>query len=292
MLSQQLVQSLASGITVGAIYALVGLGFSIIYNASHIMNFAQGEFLMLGGMICFSLTTAGVPLPVAILIGVVLTGMAGVALKILVTGRTRQASVVTMVLTTIGASIFMRGVAQLIWGKDYVLPPSFGSDEPVRLGNAAIHPQSLWVVGVTIVLLFLLRTFFLKTLYGKAIRAVAENRLAAHLVGIEIDIVLIVSFGLSGALGALAGILIAPISLTYYNVGVILGLKGFAAAILGGLSSHVGIAIGGLCLGIFEQMFGGFVSSAYKDAAAFIILLLVLFLRPTGLLGGRDAGRV
>lgn len=292
MLSQQILQSLASGLTVGAIYALVGLGFSIIYNASHVMNFAQGEFLMLGGLIGFSLTSAGVPLPVAVVIGVVLTGLAGIGLKWLVTGGTKSPSVTSMVLITVGAAIFIRGVAQVIWGKEYFLPPTFGSDEPIKLGMATIHPQSLWVIGVTIVLLIALRTFFVKTLFGKAIRATAENKLAAALVGIDTDRVLMASFALSGCLGALAGILIAPISLTYYSVGVILGLKGFAAAILGGLSSNVGIALGGLLLGLFEQLFGGFISSTYKDTAAFVIILLILFFRPNGLMGGRSAGRV
>lgn len=285
-------QYLFSGLTVGAIYAIVGLGFSIIYNASHVINFAQGEFLMLGGMITVSLIGYGLPLPLAIALAVAATAFVGVALKLFTIGRVKNASVVSLIIITIGASIFLRGLAQVVWDKNYHRLPAFSGEEPIQIGGAALNPQSLWVIGSGTVLVLALRWFFGSTLYGKAMLATAANNLAARLVGIDTTTILTISFGLSAALGALAGILIAPISLTYYNAGVMLGLKGFAAAILGGLGSSYGVIVGGVLLGIIEQMCAGLISSSYKDAVAFVIILLVLFIRPSGLFGQRAVDRV
>ena len=163
---------------------------------------------------------------------------------------------------------------------------------PIAVGGATILPQSLWVLGVTLAIVLALSWFFGRTLLGKAMLATSHNRLAAQLVGINVRLVLLLSFGLSAALGAIAGILIAPITTTSYDVGVMLGLKGFAAAILGGLGSGIGAVVGGLVLGIAETMSAGYLSSAYKDAIAFVIILAVLFFMPSGLFGKRGGERV
>jgi len=291
-MGQQWVQFLAGGLTVGAIYALVALGFSIIFNASRVINFAQGEFVMIGGMSAVSLVATGLPMPAAIAGAVVIAGAVGLLLEKFAVERARKADVVTLIIITIGASILLRGVAQLVWDKRiHALPPLSG-DRPIEVFGATIVPQSLWVLGVTIAIVGALSWFFGRTRLGKAMLATSYNRLAAQLVGIDVRKVLFASFGLAAALGAVAGVLIAPITFTSYDVGVMLGLKGFAAAILGGLGSFPGAIVGGLVLGLLESLGAGYVSSAYKDVIAFVVILVVLFFRPGGILGALKSERV
>ncbi len=291
-MSGELAQFLLSGLTVGSIYALVALGFAIIYNASHVINFAQGEFVMIGGMATVSLLGAGLPLAPAALAAVALAALIGLALARFAVQPARGASVVTLIIITIGAAILLRGLASIVWDKRIHALPAFSGDAPLALAGATLAPQSLWVIGVTALIVCALWVFFNRTLTGKAMLAVSHNRLAAQLMGISVRRVLLVSFALSAALGALAGILIAPITFTSWDVGVMLGLKGFAAAILGGMGSGPGAVVGGLVLGLLESLGAGYVSSAYKDAIAFIVMLAVLMLMPGGLLGGRAAERV
>jgi len=290
--SGELAQFLLSGLTVGSIYALVALGFAIIYNASHVINFAQGEFVMIGGMATVSLLGAGLPLALAAALAVALAALIGLALARFAVQPARGASVVTLIIITIGAAILLRGLAALVWDKRIHALPAFSGDAPIAVAGATLAPQSLWVIGVTALIVCALWAFFNRTLNGKAILAVSHNRLAAQLMGISVRRVLLVSFALSAALGALAGILVAPITFTSWDVGVMLGLKGFAAAILGGMGSGPGAVLGGLVLGLLESLGAGYLSSAYKDAIAFIVMLAVLMLMPGGLLGARAAERV
>ena len=295
-MSSPLLQFLLSGITAGAIYALVALGFALIYNASHVINFAQGEFVMIGGMASVAFVDAGLPLPLGALLAIGLAALVGFLLEKLAVEPARGASVVTLIIITIGASIFLRGLASLVWDKKIHALPAFSGEAPIVIGGAAggatLLPQTLWVLGATVVTVALLWGFFNRTLTGKAILAVSHNRLAAQLMGISVRRVLLVSFGLSAALGALAGILIAPISFTSWDIGVMLGLKGFAAAILGGLGSGPGAIAGGLALGLIEALGAGYLSSAYKDVFAFVIILAALVFLPNGLFGRRAAERV
>lgn len=288
----EFLQFLLSGLTVGATYALVGLGFWVIHSACGVINFAQGEFVMLGGMATVAFLKLGVPLPLAIVLAVAVTVVAGLLLERLAVEPARGGSVVTLVIITIGASIFLRGVVQVVLDKQFHAIPAFSGEAPIVLGGAAITPQSLWVVGVTAVVVIALWLFFEKTLYGKAVRATAANLLAARLCGIRVRLVLLLSFGVSAFLGAIGGILIAPISATYYEVGIMLGLKGFCAAILGGLGSGWGPIVGGLVLGVVEAMGAGYLATAYKDAIAFVVILLVLVFMPSGLIGRRGTERV
>ena len=291
-MSAQFAQYLLTGVTVGAIYALVALGFAIIYNASQVINFAQGEFVMVGGMAAVWLANAGWPLPAAIGAAVLLAALLGLALEKFAVEPASGAPVVTLIIITIGASILMRGLATLVWDKNVHALPAFSGEAPIVLGGASVLPQSLWVLGATLVIVALLAWFFNRTLLGKALLATSHNRLAAQLCGISVRGVLMVAFGLSAALGAVAGILIAPITFTAWDIGVMLGLKGFAAAILGGLGSGAGAGLGGLVLGIAESMGAGYISSAYKDVIAFVVMLAVLMFLPGGLLGARASDRV
>ncbi|PGH52999.1 branched-chain amino acid ABC transporter permease [Azospirillum palustre] len=288
----ELLQYLLSGLTIGAIYALAGLGFSIIYNASHVINFAQGEFIMIGGMASATLTASGVPLPLAIMIGCGGAMLVGVLVAKFAVERARNASTVTLIIITIGASIFLRGVAELVWGKDFKRLDAFSGETPIQIMGASMQPQSLWVVGTAGVLIVAIGLFFARTLTGKAMLATSHNRLAAQLVGIDVKRVVLASFALSAALGAVGGAVVAPITFSYTEMGIMLGLKGFTAAVLGGLGHGPGAVAGGLIVGIAEALGAGYISSAYKDAVAFVIILAVLLFMPNGLFGKRGTERV
>lgn len=288
----ELMQFILSGITVGAVYALVALGFTIIYNASDVVNFAQGEFVMLGGMISVFAYQAGIPLPLAALIAITVTAVIGIAFNRLAIETARGAPVVSLIIITIGASIFIQGVAQVVFDKQLHRLPAFSGDEPIRILSATILPQSLWVIGGALVVFVGLWLFFTRTLTGRAVLATSNNRLAAQLVGINTAFIMTLSFGLSAGIGALAGVLVTPITLTSYQIGISLALKGFAAAMLGGMGNPKGALVGGLLLGLLEALTAGYISSQYKDAVAFVVILAVLFAMPQGLFGSKSMERV
>ena len=288
----QFLQFLFSGLTVGATYALAALGFTLIYNASHVINFAQGEFIMLGGMLAVFFTQAGLPLPVALMLAILVPAIVGVVLEKLAIEPVKGAETVTLIIITIGASLVIRGLIQVWLGKGTHSLPAFSGDVPIAILGATLMPQSLWVLGVTAVVVVALWYFFNRTLHGKAMLATSFNRLAAELVGINTSWVLFMSFAMSAALGALGGILVTPITLTSYDVGIMLGLKGFVAAVVGGLGNGLGAVLGGLLVGILEAMGAGYISSAYKDAIPFVLILLILFFMPRGLFGGKSTDRV
>jgi branched-chain amino acid transport system permease protein len=288
----ELMQFLLSGVTVGAVYALVALGFTIIYNASDVVNFAQGEFVMLGGMITVFAHIAGLPLPLAALIAILATAAVGVALNKLAIEPARGAPVVSLIIITIGASIFIRGVAQIVFDKQLHRFPAFTGDTPIQILGATILPQALWVLAGAIAVFVGLWLFFTKTLTGRAVLATSNNRLAAQLVGINTNWVMTLSFALSAAIGALAGVLVTPITNTSYDVGIALALKGFAAAMLGGMGNPKGALVGGILLGLIEALTAGYLSSQYKDAAAFVVILVVLFAMPRGIFGKSTTDRV
>jgi branched-chain amino acid transport system permease protein len=288
----ELVQLLFAGLTTGAVYALVALGFTLVFQASEVVNFAQGEFVMLGGMVTVFAFEAGLPLPLAAALAIAVAVATGLLLHRLAIEPAKGATVVTLIIVTIGASILIRGLAQIVFDKQFHALPAFTGDEPLRLFGAAILPQSLWVLAGAGAIVSGLWLFMERTLLGKAVRATAANRLAAELVGIDTRIVLALAFAISAAIGAVGGILVTPISLTSYAVGTILALKGFAAAMLGGIGNPVGAVLGGLVLGLLEAFAAGWISSTYKDGVAFLVILLVLFALPQGLLGRRAVERV
>ncbi len=290
---EQLTQYLLSGLSTGAIYGLIGIGFAVIYNSTSIINFAQGEFVMLGGMISvYFLSVLRFPLPLAILAAILLATLIGVLFERLAIRPLRQATPLRLVIITIGGSILMRGLAMLFWGKDTQAMPTFSGNEPLLVAGATLLPQHLWIFAITFLIIIGNRMFFHHSITGKAMRACACNRRAASLVGIDVRRMVLFSFAISSAMGSMAGIIIAPLTMTAYDVGIMLGLKGFCAAIIGGMSSGFGTVLGGLLLGILESFGAGLVSSGYKDAIAFIILLLILFIRPQGLFRKAETERV
>ena len=221
-----------------------------------------------------------------------ITGAVGVVMEKVVIEPARDAQVVTLIIITIGASLTIRGLVQIWLGKGTHALAPFSGDTPIQFMGASLLPQSLWVLGVTLVIVGALAWFFGRTLLGKAMLATSNNRLAAQLVGIDTRRVLLLSFGLAALLGAVGGILVAPITYTSYDAGIMLGLKGFVAAVLGGLGGGVGAVVGGLILGVAESMTAGYISSSYKDAVPFVLILLILFFMPRGLFGAKISERV
>ena len=288
----EFLQFFFSGLTIGAVYALVALGFTLIYNASDVVNFAQGEFVMLGGMVTVFTSAAGVPLPAAALIAVCAAVAVGLLLYWLAIAPARGASAVSIIIITIGASIFLKGAAQVVFDKQFHKLPSFSSDAPIDVWGASVQPQSLWVLGGTAAVVLVLYVFLERTLLGKAVLATSASRLAARLVGINTATIMALAFGGSAAIGAIAGILVTPITLTSYDVGTTMALKGFAAAMLGGMGNPLGAVVGGLVLGLLETLGAGYISSTYKDGFAFVMILVVLLAMPQGILGRRTVDRV
>ncbi len=286
-------QFIITGLTVGSIYALTALGFCVVHNATGIVNFAQTSFIMLGGMFMITfLQRAGLHVIPAFVLSVCTVALVGALLERLAIRPSRSREPIVLIFVTIGLATFLEGASMLAWGKRHMTYPSFSGDDPLHIMGATMMPQSLWIFGITIVTFVLLRLFFRHTLTGKAVRAVCADRRAAALAGINVNRMIMFAFALSGALGAIAGIIITPVTTTSYDSGLMVGLKGFSAAILGGYGRFSGAILGGLILGVLESLSAGYVSSAYKDALAFIILLAVLFIRPTGLLGRGESERV
>ena len=289
----QLFQYLITGITVGSIYAMVAVGFNIIYNVTEIINFAQGEFVMLGGLIMVSLHVGlGLPLIAAFPATVIIVTLVGILLDRLAISPIRRPTVLSLIIATIAASILLKGTAMFIWGKDPYDLPAFSGRNPINFLGAVIQPQYCWVIGFLILTVIVLTLFFEKTILGKAMSACADNPDAASLVGINVKQMILLSFALSAAIGAVAGIVVTPISLMEYDRGAMLAVKGFGAAVLGGLGSFPGAVIGGLILGAIESLGAGLISSGYKDAFALIVLMFVLFYKPSGIFGDIEVSRI
>ncbi len=286
-------QYVISGITIGAIYAMVAIGYNIIYSVTEIINFAQGEFVMLGGLFAvFFAGTLHLPLYLAFICAVAVAGCLGLAMDRFIIGRARESSVLSLIIITIAVSILLKGSAMLAWGKDPYSLPAFSSGGPIMVAGAAIQPQALWITGICALVVIGLTLFFRKSVYGQAMLACANNPQAARLVGIPVRYMVFLSFILSAAIGAAAGVIITPVSMMEYERGALLGLKGFGAAAFGGLGQFFGALVAGLILGLAESFCAGYLSSGYKDAVALVLLLMVLFLKPEGLFGNREAARL
>ncbi|MFH1991219.1 MAG: branched-chain amino acid ABC transporter permease [Pseudomonadota bacterium] len=292
-LGGQLFQYLITGITVGSIYAMVAVGFNIIYNVTEIINFAQGEFVMLGGlMMVFCHAGMGLPLIMAFPLTVILVTLVGMLMDRLAIRPIRQPTVLSLIIATIAVSILLKGAAMFIWGKDPFDLPAFSGRNPIMFFGAVIQPQYFWVIGFLILIVIALTFFFDRTILGKAMSACADNPDAASLVGINVKRMIMLAFALSAAIGAVAGIVVTPISLMEYDRGAMLAVKGFGAAVLGGLGSFPGAVMGGLILGAIESLGAGLISSGYKDAFALIVLLVVLFFKPSGIFGDIEISRI
>jgi branched-chain amino acid transport system permease protein len=301
-----LLQNLLLGISQGSIYALIAVGFTIIFSATEIVNLAQGEFIMLGAMFTFwfsapastdgSIGGLGLPMYLAVIFAVIATMLVGIIMGWVMMRPLKKANATTMIIITIGVSMIIQGIASHAWGKDAVMVEPFTNfnDGAMVIMNVPflkpidgvppqlfIQQQQIWIIGIMLILVIMLTLFFNLTMAGKAMRAAAMNKIGAKLVGVNVSRTVMLAFGLSAAIGALGGAAIAPIY-AQYDMGGLLGLKGFAAAIVGGLGNFPGSVIAGLILGMAEAV-GANYASNYKDAISFIILLIVLIISPHGL---------
>ena len=282
---------LISGIVVGFIYTLVGLGFTVIYNSSSIINFSQGEFVMAGGMSTVFLLKAGLPLGIAFILAIIITSLIGIVLYKLIS-FSKDGSQISLIILTLGFAIFLRGLAEVVFDKELHTMPSFVGDGAIDIANTILTYQAILIIITSIIIVISLYLFFKKTKTGQAMVATSLNKDAAKLMGININKILMLNFAISAVIASIGGILLTPITSTNYEVGIMLGLKGFSAAIIGGLGNPFGAVAGGLLLGILESLVAGYISSEYKDAVAFIILLGILFFMPGGIFGNTKAQRV
>ena len=290
MSAEQILQYIFAGITVGSIYAFVAIGYNIIYNTTGIINFAQGEFVMLGGMISYSLSRFMSLIP-AITLAVLITAAIGGIIEIVFIRRMRKSSVLGMIVVTIGISILLRETALYVWDEQIRALRFFTGSEisSINILGARISPQVLWVLGVTSIIVAGLFLFFKFTLTGQAMRACSENSRAARLCGIRTDTMINLSFVLSAGIGALGGCVVSPLTQTHYGMGTDLAIKGFIVAILGGLGNPIAAVAAGLLLGLIESFSISILPMAYKDVISVIILLFILVAKPSGLFGSRQA---
>lgn len=288
----QVIQQIFNGIAIGSIYALVAVGFILIFKATDVINFAQGDIMMFGAFIAYTFVSL---LHLPFLLGVILTllvmGIFGILLERGVLRPLVGESVLSMLMVTVGVGMVIRSVAGMIWGYDTYQFVGGITDTPVRIADIAFSSVNLWIIGVTIVLVAALFIFFNSTKMGISMEAASQNQLAAYLMGIGVKRVFSNIWGLSAMVAAVGGILLAPIHFVNYNMGFI-GLRAFPAAVLGGFGSIPGAIIGGIIIGISESLAGIFLPAGFKDIFAYIILILVLLIRPEGIFGIKERKRV
>lgn len=284
------IQLLVTGITVGSIYSLIALGYVTIYRTSRIVNMAQGAFVMFGGFFAYSLLSEiGLPYWLSAILSIACTVILSAVMYLLVLRPLVKISLVSIILATMALSILFENFALLRYGGYGKGLPAFTGDKALFIGKVAVFPQSLWVIGLMIVVLIGLWLLTNRTRVGKQMTATANDPGAASLSGVSTGRMIILAFGISAAIGALGGIAVTPISSTNYLSGGIYALSGFVAAILGGWGSSAGAVVGGLALGIIQSLITGFLPAGYQDAIAYAILILVLYFRPSGLLGTYSA---
>lgn len=288
-----LFQFLVSGLSIGSIYALVGLGYYLVFISSRVINFAHGSLVQLGGVAALSLlVTWHLPYPSVFLVTFFIMATVGILFDRLLVGPARRGDILTSILMTVGGFIFFEQMIYVFWTKDELLFPSISSERPIDLMGVMVVPQALWILGITLLVLTLLWLFFSRSLLGSAMTAAAERPEAALLMGINVRTMTSIAWGLATGLAAVAGILIAPITFAGGSLSAEMGIKGFVAAILGGITYAPGVVLGGLLLGVIEALTTGYVSSGWKDGISFALLIVILAARPQGLLGQMQREKV
>jgi branched-chain amino acid transport system permease protein len=287
-----ILQLLVSGIGTGSIYALIALGFNVVFKSTGAMNFAQGEWVVMGGMISALLANSFSSIAMTCLVAVLLVTIFGMLSERLVILPLRRPNALLITLVSIGLAICTRSLVMLVLGKKPVGYPGFSKATTIWINGVSVQIQTLWIVGLTLIFLAVMHLFFERTILGKALRAAAADREAAAIVGIKVETTVLLSFGIAAFAGALAGAIITPLTLASYDQGAMFSFKGFSAAMLGGVGSLPGAVVGGLALGLLEAFGSFYISSDFKDAIAFAVLLAILFARPAGFLGRADIVRV
>lgn len=286
-------QLLFAGLGTGSIYALIAVGFNIIFKATGALNFAQGEWVMLGGMLAaLSITQTQAPVWLVTLGATLAVALAGWLSDRVVIRPLRQNAALTITLVSVGLALATKSLVMLTLGKNPQGYPGLSGERIIDIAGARINAQTLWIFGITLVLMAATHLFFAHTRYGVAMRAACANPDAAALMGISRRKVVAASFSIAALFGGLAGAIITPLTFMSYDSGTVLGFKGFSAAMLGGLGNLYGALLGGVLLGLLETLTAGYVTSQFKDGVAFLVLLLILIIRPQGLLGRADVIKV
>jgi len=281
----QLWQYVLAGVVVGAIYALIAAGFVLIYQVTGLINFAQGEFAMIGAMTASALATGGMPVPWAAGIAVVAAAVTGALCYLLAIRPARASTGVTLIFITLGLDVALRGLGLFVWGTNPLSLTAFTGGNAITIFGGVLPPQAMWVLLTDALVFGALYLFFRHTYAGTAVRAAVANPPIASTFGIPLRTFAFWSFVAAAAIGGLGGVVVAPITSATYDMGLTLGLAGFVAAVLGGLDSLPGALVGGFVLGIVEKLAGGVFSTGWEQGVGFLILVLVLVLRPQGLLG-------
>lgn len=290
--SSALVQFFFSGLTSGSVYALIAVSLVIVYKVSLLICFAQGEFFVIGALTMVTLTSKGLPMPLAFACSVLISAAVGALVERFLIRPIRDASVGSLIVMTIAISLALRGLALLIWGKESKILPPFSAGKPIGVFGATLQPQVLWIIGITILVLLVIWLFFEKTTMGVAMRACAENRLGASLMGISTEKAALLSWAWGSGIGALAGMAVAPLLFMQYSSGVMPMVKGFIAMSVGGLASIVGAVVAGYLLGVVEAYTIGLISSQFSDTIVFTLLIIVLIFKPSGLFGATRSREV
>ncbi len=278
-LSQQLAQFIASGVVTGTIYALLGLGLVVVSSVTRVVNVAQGEFAAFGALVAAVLVLSGVPLWVAVVVAIAASATLGGVVHWVAIRPARNASALILLIITIALHLALKGILLLVWGTSPYSLPAFSSGPPVHIASAVLNRQALWVMGTTAATLAALFLFFTRTIRGKSLRACAVNPTAARLVGIRVQWMGTLAWLIAGALGGLAGVLITPLTFATYDMGLILGLKGFVGAVVAGMTSYPWTVTACITFGVVESLGAGVISSNYRDAIAFSVLIAVLLWR-------------
>jgi len=284
MMAVDILQLLNNGVTMGCIYALIALGFHLIYNATGAINFAQGEQVMLGGVLAVtSLVTFKIPLPFVFLLTILFAGLVGFVYERIAIHPVLKISELMIIMASIAVSIILRNGIFIVWGDEEIHFPHFSRQPPLEILGVSLFPQSLWIISVTIITVVCLGAFFRFTLTGKAIQACANNHTGARLVGISPAKVVAYVFAFGGVLAAIAGVIMSPITFAGGPLGTVFAVKGFTATIMGGISSSIAVVLGGILLGILEFFIASYISSGYRDVIALTILIIILTIKPEGL---------
>jgi branched-chain amino acid transport system permease protein len=281
-----MLQLIISGLALGSIYALIGLSLVLIHKATDVVNFAQGEMAMFATFLSFALLSkVGLPLILVVLLSFPIGAALGAIVERVFIQPISRDPPVNILIVTIGLWIIFNNLAGWIWGYDPYKFPSLFPEQPIEIWGARVSPNSLGIIAVALLLMTALYLFFEHTREGTAMRAASMNRRAARLMGIRVSRVWLLSWALAGGISSIAGVLIAPVTFLDFEMMVAVLLKGFAGAILGGFNSLPGAVVGGFAVGLLEVLFGSLVSSTFKDNFAFVIIILVLMLRPNGIFG-------
>lgn len=287
-------QLILSGVALGMIYALLAFGYNITFSTSRTINFAQGEFLMLGALTGLTIAvTHHLPYAVAAIGAAIMGALLGVVLeRVAIRPALLTNSTVSWILATVALGIIARNAAERIWGTDDTRFPSPLGDTPLQIAGVRVLPQEILIICVAALIVVAVELFRRRTIYGKAVTAVAADKDAAALVGINVPAVITASFVISSMIAAISGVLVAPLTLAGPTMGILLGTKAYAVAIIGGLQSGMGVIVGGLILGLSEQLTARYISTGYKDTPGFVLLILILLIKPSGLFGKRSIKKV